>query len=101
MKFKVIYNPEVYNDIQQAIDWYNEQQSGLGTRFYTTTKKHLNSLKSSALHYAVRYSDIHCIPIKKFPYMAHYRVNMDDKIVKVEAIFSTDRNPKIWKKRIK
>ena len=29
MKFKVIYNPEVYDDIQQAVDWYNEQKPGL------------------------------------------------------------------------
>jgi hypothetical protein len=101
MKFKVIYNPEVYDDIQQAVDWYNEQKPDLGKHFYTTTKNHLNSLKSSALHFAIRYDDIHCMKIKKFPYMTHYRVDMDKKIVKVEAVLSTDRSPRIWKKRTK
>ena len=47
MKFKVIYNPEVYNDLQEAIDYYNEQQPGLGKRFFITAKKQLNSLKST------------------------------------------------------
>ena len=54
MKFKVIFHPEVYNDIQEAFDWYNMQQNGLGNRFLLTVKKQLNSLKNSSLHYAVR-----------------------------------------------
>jgi len=33
--------------------------------------------------------------------MAHYRFDLEDKIVKVEAVISTDRNPKIWKKRMR
>jgi hypothetical protein len=99
MKYKVLYNPEFYDDLQQAVDWYNEQQPGLGNRFYTTAKKHLNSLESYALHYAVRYDDIRCMPIKKFPYMVHYRIDMDKKTVKVDAVLSTDRNSEIWKKR--
>lgn len=101
MKLSVIYNPEVYNDIQQAVEWYNKQQPELGNRFYITTKKYLNSLASSALMYAVRYDDIRCIPIKNFPYMAHYRVDTYNKVVKVEGIFSTYRNPIVWKKRVK
>ena len=101
MKFKVVYNPEVFDDLQQAIDWYNEQQPGLGNRFFTTSKKQLNSLKSSALHYAIRYDDIHCMPIKRFPYMVHYRINLSDKTVTVEAVYHTSRSPKVLKNRKK
>ncbi len=101
MKFKVIYNPEVHDDLQQAIDWYNEQQSGLGNRFFITSKNQLNSLKSSALHYAIRYDTIRCMPIKKFPYMVHYSIDLNDGIVTVEAVYSTNRSPKIWRNRRK
>jgi len=34
-----------------------------------------------ALHYPIRYDDIHCMPIKSFPYMAHYRVNINSETV--------------------
>lgn len=101
MKYKIIYNPEVQNDIQSAIEWYNKQQPGLGKRFLTTAKKHLDSLKDTADHFALRYDDIHCMPIKKFPYMAHYRIDSKDKTVKVEAVFHTSRDPERWDQRTK
>lgn len=101
MKFKITYNPEVQNDIQSAVSWYNEQQPGLGKRFLTTAKKQLNSLKGSADNYAIRYDDIHCMPIKKFPYMAHYRIDHENMTIKVEAVFHTSRDPKKWYQRTK
>lgn len=97
MRFKVIYNPEVYNDIRQAVDWYNKQQPELGLRFISVLKKHLRKLEHSAMHYSVRYGDIRCMPIKRFPYMIHYRVQ--NKTVLVEAIFNTYRDSGLWEKR--
>lgn len=101
MKFSVLYNPEVYNDLLAAIDWYEDKQAGLGYKFLITAKKQLNSLQTSALQYAVRYDDIRCFPLKKFPYMIHYRVDMENKTVKVEAVFCTFQNPDRWKERSK
>jgi hypothetical protein len=96
MSFKVIYNPEVYDDIRKAVEWYNKQQSGLGERYFTIVKKHLESLKKHASHFAVRYDDIHCMPIRKFPYMVHYRIDNAQKTIKIEAIFNTHRDPLSW-----
>ena len=99
MTFNITYNPEVQNDIQSAVSWYNKQQPGLGKRFLTSARKQLNSLKNSADHYAIRYDDIHCMPIKKFPYMAHYRINHENKTIKVEAVIHTSRDPEKWNQR--
>jgi len=99
MKFKVLYNPEIYSDIQQTIDWYNKQQAGLGTKFYSALNKQLQKLEKNALQFAIRYDDIRCLPLKKFPFMIHYRVDSDKGIVYVEAVFHTHRNPKIWNQR--
>ena len=38
--------------------------------------------------------------IEKFPYLVHYRVNEQTKTVKVEALFLTSRDPKIWDERM-
>lgn len=67
MKFKVLYNPKVYNDIQESIDWYNEQQPGLGRKFYSVLKKQLRKLEKSALQFSIRYDEVRCMPLKKFP----------------------------------
>ncbi len=99
MKFTVEYNPDFFNDIAQAVDWYNEKQAGLGDRLFNNIKKQTAKLSTTALHFAVKYDDIRCMCIEKFPYLVHYRINEQTKTVKVEALFHTSRDPKIWDER--
>ena len=100
MRFKVEYNPDFFDDIVQAVDWYNEKNTGLGDKFFKNVKKQTAKLSSAALLFAVKYNDVRCMQIKKFPYLVHYRVNEQTKTVKVEALFHTSRDPKIWNERI-
>lgn len=94
MAFKIIYNPEVQNDIQTAVDWYNNQQIGLGKRFLTHLKKHLHSLKKTPFNYAIKYgSNIRCMPLHKFPYLIHFRILENQNLILVEAVFHSSRNP--------
>ena len=99
MNFMVEYNPDFFNDIAQSVDWYNEKQSGLGDRFLSNVKKQTAKLSNSAMHFAVKYDNVRCMCIEKFPYLVHYRVNELTQTVKVEALFHTSRNPKLWKNR--
>jgi len=95
-KYKVKIEPEALSDIQEITDWYNEQQAGLGQRFQSTVIKQLNSLSKDPQLYSVRYKEIRCVLIKKFPYMAHFYINDEHNTVEILAVISTDRNPKIW-----
>ena len=99
MKFTVEYNPDFFDDIVQAVDWYNEKQTGLGDRLFIKIKKQTAKLSTSAMLFAVKYDNIRCMRIEKFPYMVHYRLNEQTKSVKVEALFHTSRSPEIWDKR--
>ena len=98
-KFSVEYNPDFFDDLAQSVDLYNEQHAGLGDRFYKSVKNQTSKLSIHALYFAVKYSDIRCMRIEKFPYLVHYRVNEQTKTVKVEALFHTSRNPKVWDER--
>jgi len=49
-------------DIQHGINWYNEQQPGLGRTFHAAVKHHLEKLRINPF-YQVRYDDIHCLPL--------------------------------------
>lgn len=98
-KYKVKIEPEALTDIQEITDWFNEKQAGLGGRFQRTTIRHINSLSKDPQIYAVRYSEIRCVVIKKFPYMAHFFINDENCTVEVLAVISTLRNPKIWQEK--
>lgn len=99
MKFTVEYNPDFFNDIVEAVDWYNEKQAGLGDRLFKTIKQQTARLSTSALHCAIKYDDIRCLAVDRYPYLVHYRVNEQTQTVKVEALFHTSRDPKIWNER--
>ncbi len=60
MGFKLKYATEVYDDLQQNIDWYNKIQSGLGSRFFKAVKEQINRIKKTPYGIAVRYEAVRC-----------------------------------------
>ena len=98
-QYKVKIEPEALTDIQDITDWYNEAQKGVGKRFQNTVIKQINSLSKNPHIYAVRYKEIRCMIVKKFPYMVHFYINHENNSVEVLAVISTDRNPNIWQEK--
>lgn len=98
-RYKVKIEPEALADIQEITDWYNKALAGLGKRFQKMAIKQIDSLSKDPHVYAIRYKEIRCMIIKKFPYMAHFYINDENNAVEVLAVISTDRNPKIWQEK--
>lgn len=98
-QYEIKIYPEALLDIQEAVEWYNDQLSGLGDRFQRQVVKQINRLKKNPEIYGVRYNDVHCMVVKKFPFMVHFTINNQIEIVTIFAIFHTSKNPQIWKMR--
>ena len=43
--------------------------------------------------YGIRYDDVHCLPLKKFPAMVHYNIDEMKKIIIVRAVINTNKDP--------
>ena len=93
--FTVGFSPIAIDDVQQAVDYYEEQQQGLGKRFAAQLLLTLNSIKRNPHFASVRYDDIRCTAIKKFPYMVHYHIDEDKLLVTILAVYSTHKEP-LW-----
>lgn len=100
-KYKIKIEPAALQDIQEVTDWYNKQFQGLGSRFQKQVIVQIDSLKSNPTVYAIRYAEVRCMIIKKFPFMVHFTTDENQKLVEVFAIYHTSRNPKIWEERKK
>ena len=98
-KYKVKIVPEALSDIHDITKWYNEAQAKLGKRFLDTTIAKINRLSKDPQIFAIRYQEIRCMQVPKFPYMIHFYINEKTNIVEVLAVISTNRNPKIWEER--
>lgn len=96
MSYAIVIDSRAIQDIQKAIDYYDEQQSGLGQKFEHALNKHLLTLEKNPFFH-IRYDNVHCLPVTKFPYMVHFTVDKKNKLVTVQAIFHTSIDPKKWK----
>ncbi len=98
MHFTIRLEPEACRDIQEGVDWYNEQQTGSGKEFHAAVKASFIKLQKNPF-YQIRYDHVRCLPLKKYPYMIHFTLNEVNRRVVVHAVLNTFRDPKIWKDR--
>jgi toxin ParE1/3/4 len=98
MSYAVVIDPLAIQDIQQAIEYYDAQQTGLGLRFEAALDKHLTTLEKNPF-FLVRYDKVRCLPLKKFPYMVHFTIDESKNIVVIRAVFHTSLSSRNWKKR--
>lgn len=96
MTFNVVVEKRAIKDIQQAVDYYDEKSTKAGDNFLTEVKTFLYALETMP-NYQIRYDDIHCLPLKKFPFLIHFSIQ--EKSVLVHAITHTSSNPNKWPKR--
>ena len=90
MVFKI--DLEAKQDIQREINYFNQQQKGLGKKFHKEVLNYFSAIKINPF-YQVRYDEIRCLPLKKFPAMIHFSVDENAKIIIVRAVINTSKNP--------
>lgn len=91
-KFKLYVLDRVTDELDDAVNYYNSKQNGLGKRFYLEYKKTLKTIKLNP-YYRVYYDDIHCLQVGKFPYLIHYFVDKQNKNITVHALICAYRSP--------
>lgn len=78
-------------DIAEAIEFYERQESGLGRYFRSSVLADLEKLSYSAgVHRKIH--SYHRLLIQPFPYAAFYKV--EQGVVHIEAILDCRRDPK-------
>jgi toxin ParE1/3/4 len=96
--YSLVIDLRAVRDIQQAIDYYEEQQEGLGKKFESVLHIHMSSLQINPF-YRIRYDTVRCLPLKIFPFMVHFTVEEKLKLITIYAVFHTSIDPDLWKKR--
>ncbi len=92
MAYTIDLDLAAIQDLQKAIDYYDEQLSGLGRKFEMAIDKHFSALSKNPF-YQIRYDDVRCFPVEKFPFMIHFTVDEEIKTVRVSAVFHTSMDP--------
>ncbi|TDD96941.1 hypothetical protein [Flavobacterium cellulosilyticum] len=97
MIYKVVIEPRAILDIQDAINYYDSKQDGLGELFYQVVDQHIKTLTKSPF-FQVRYKDYHGFPIRKFPFIILYFIDEKLKTIFIMSVFNTSLNPSKYPK---
>jgi len=92
-------NDGALDDIQKITDWYDDQSEGLGGGFQEQLDSQFDKLKNNPNSYRKRYADVHCMNVKKFPFLIHFTIDEPNLVIVIFAVIHTSRNPKIWELR--
>lgn len=98
MAFSIVIDRRAILDIQEAIDYYDEQQAELGKCLEAALNRNLLTSEKNSF-FGIRYDNVHCLPMKQFPFMLHFTVDDEQKLVTIWALFHTSLNLGKWKKR--
>ena len=68
-------------DIRGGFHWYEQKEKGLGRRFNREVHAALKRLRTDALLYSIRFSDVRRANLPSFPYGVFYFLGEDAVII--------------------
>lgn len=90
--FKIRIRDTALNDLQDAVDYYNTQQQGLGNRFFTLFE-HTTQILELNPYFQVRFDNIRSLPLRKFPYSIYFDVDQQTNTINIYGIIHQAINP--------
>lgn len=97
MSFPIVFRLEAQAEFDEAFDWYEQKQTGLGIDFLNCVAEVLARIGSMPEFYAMISWDVRRAVVQRFPYSIFYR--LETAQIVVLAIFHSKHDPKIWQSR--
>lgn len=99
MNYTIKITQDAQSDIQDASDWYNNQQSQLGHRFFIQVAETIDYIANNPKLFPIKHQNARQANVSKFPFNVFYLFDEDKKLIVIIAVLHASRNPKIWMKR--
>ena len=97
MNRSLTIQPEAADEANEAFNWYEDRQPGLGHEFYRELTRCLEFVIENPHLARMAHHGLRKRKLDRFPYLIVYRVN--DSEISVVSVFHGSRKPAIWKKR--
>jgi plasmid stabilization system protein ParE len=97
VKYDVFVRRLAEHDLEEAEDWYNEQQSGLGSEFRGAIADLFERLTNNPRIYPRVLGDVHRAVLRRFPYLVYFQI--EDSHIVVLAVLGSGRDPRVHQER--
>ena len=94
---KLSFHPDASSELDEANQWYEDQQSGLGNRFIEEVKLSISRIQNFPHIGNALVKDIRRIIVPNFPYGIIYSIANGS--IEIYAVAHLHRKPFYWKKR--
>jgi toxin ParE1/3/4 len=85
-------------DIDEAREWYDLRQAGVGQEFVDDAEATLSRVRDNPELYPANRRGVRQALINRFPYIVYYLIT--DAAVVVFAVIHTRRHPRSWRTRL-
>lgn len=99
MAFKVIINPVVWVDVDEAIEWYEKKSPGLGRSFYKSFDEILDRIVQEPTAYFHITKNVRRALFKNFPYKLIYTIS--NNTIFIIGVFHEKRSKASIRRRLK
>ena len=93
----LIIRPSAVADIEDIVQWYEAERSGLGGEFQAVVQRALTAIAANPRFYPIMYRDTRRVLLRRFPYGLYYRELPD--VIAVVACTHGRRDPRHWQSR--
>jgi toxin ParE1/3/4 len=91
-KFKIIILNDAIQDFNDALHYYRNINPKLAQKLYTSVDATLKHIKQTPF-YQIRYDQFRMKTVKGFPYIIHYIIVENMKLIEVYGIRNSYSNP--------
>ena len=92
MSYEIVIQSEAILDIQEAFEWYEAQESGLGFEFIEEIESGYLKICKHPLHYTSINERFRRLRINRFPYLVVYEI--EGNVIIVNSIRHISRKSK-------
>src|SRR4051794_12793991 len=98
MTLPLVYLPEARDDLDAAYADYERRSPGLGERFVDAVRDRALQIRDNPEPYGVVYQDVRAAPVRRFPFVISYQVELDR--ILVIAVQRGSRDWSNWQSRV-
>lgn len=92
MASKLILHPEAQLEIQDAIEWYESQQLGLGADFLNYLEGYFQTLRNGKVLFPIKREPVFReLPLRRFPFVIICEQSVEKVII--YSVFNTHQDP--------
>jgi plasmid stabilization system protein ParE len=97
MNYVLTFQAEARDELEEAYNWYEDQEAKLGEDFLDRVDHVLDRIEQRPESYMVLFQDFRRAVISRFPYVIYYRI-VSSRVI-VIAVVHGKRDPRTWQSR--